>query len=513
MRPSNVAVLGLALGLGTLDCKFDRGARPGSGTGGTESDAGGDDGGGTGGRVMRDATVAFDLIMSDGGGLTLPGLHTPCTGISCQQSTCKMGSCTVPACAGGTRTTLRGRIFDPAGRVPLYNITVYVPNKPLDDIVDGPSCDPCNPATGTSLVSGEPIALAKTDTNGAFTLGLPGDAGFGDVPAGTGIPLVIQVGKWRRQVMVDVPACAQTELTNTDLLRLPRSQAEGHIPKMALTTGSLDALECLLRKVGIADAEFTPESGTGRVNFYAGGGGTAAYDATLNGGAAFTSVRPWWDSLDNLKKYDIILHSCEGQQGSFSGNQDPTSTKSMEARQALQAYADLGGRVFASHWHVYWFERGPAPFQSIATFNHRMPGLPNPYNATVDQGHEKGMALAQWLVAVNGSPMLGVLPIAQDANQTTVDTVAGGMTSQRWIYAADRNPQAVQYLTATTPIPGGSCGRVVLSDIHVSSGGANSDTPNRPFPAGCTTTELSPQEKALEFMLFDIASCVQGIVE
>ena len=72
--------------------------------------------------------------------------------------------------------------------------------------------------------------------------------------------------------------------------------------------------------------------------------------------------------------------------------------------------------------------------------------------------------------------------------------------------------QAVQYLTATTPISssGGQCGRVVLSDIHVSNGGmgATSDMPNVPFPRGCVTTELSPQEKALEFMLFDIASCV-----
>jgi len=447
-----------------------------------------------------------------GGGLGgLGGFAPPkdCEGLQCQQSTCKQGNCMVPACGGTTRTTIRGRIFDPAGRVPLYNISVYVPNKPLDPIVDGPSCDPCDPSTGTSLLSGQPIALGTTDVNGNFTLGLPGMGNFGDVPAGTNIPVVIQVGKWQRQITIDtVTACQEKVIDNPDLLRLPRNQSEGHIPKMALTTGQLDALECLLRKVGISDSEFTTETGSGRVNFYAGGGGTASYDASLNGGAAFTSVRPWWDSLDNLKKYDIILHSCEGSQGSFGNGSEPMSTKSMEARQALQDFADMGGRVFASHWHVYWFERGPAAFQSIATFNHRSPGLPNPYNATVDQGHEKGM----WLVNVGGSTTLGILPIAQDANQTTVDSVAGGITSQRWIYAADRNPQAVQYMTATTPIPNGTCGRVVLSDIHVSSGGANSDTPNKPFPTGCTTTELSPQEKTLEFMLFDIASCVKIIV-
>jgi hypothetical protein len=303
-------------------------------------------------------------------------------------------------------------------------------------------------------------------------------------------------------------------------LRLPRNKGEGHIPKMALTTGEKDALECLLRKVGISESEFTPESGDGRVNLFAGSGGTSSYDASLNGGAAITPVHPgagtpdWWDNADNLKKYDIVLHSCEGSQGSFSGTQQPRSTKSQQAREALQAFADLGGRVFASHWHVYWFEQGTPAFRSIATFNHRN-GLPNPYTATIDAGRT---ALLDWMMTVGGSTTRGQVVLRQDANQTTVDAVAGGNISQRWIYAADRNPQAVTYLQANTPVPpsgSGQCGKVVLSDLHVSSGAAGdtgSDQPNKPFPTGCVTTDLSPQEKVLEFMLFDIASCVAPII-
>ena len=104
------------------------------------------------------------------------------------------------------------------------------------------------------------------------------------------------------------PRCASTPLTDTSLTRLPRNQTEGHIPRMALTTGQYDPLECLLRKIGIQDTEFTPEAGMGRVNFFSGVGGTTGYAPALNGGMAFSKVTPFWDSVDSLKKYDLHPH-------------------------------------------------------------------------------------------------------------------------------------------------------------------------------------------------------------
>ncbi len=449
----------------------------------------------------------------------------PCNKLTCAESTCKGAGCTV-TCPAGQRTTVSGKVFDPAGVTPLYNITVYVPNSDLAPITDGPSCDPCDANTGTSLLSGDPTVITNTDTAGMFTLG---KTSLTDVPAGTNIPIVFQVGKWQRKITLPTVTACQDNPIPDGMARLPKNSTEGHIPKTALTTGQSDAMECLLRKIGVDDTEFTTTDGTGRINLIAGGtamaSGTSSF-ATMpsSGSMAFTAVHPaaggadWWDSLDNLKKYDILLHSCEGGAGSYTAAMDPGSVKSPQARMVLQQYADMGGRVFASHWHTYWFEKGTPDFMSVATFlNPHGKGLPNPTDTLIDQSFDKGQALAQWMVNVQGSTVLGTVPIAQDASNTEVAMAAGPPISQRWIYAPMQD-NTVVFLSATTPIPNtatpkpNACGRVVLSDLHVSAGGAGSDMPNTPFPTGCVTTTLSPREKVLEFMLFDIASCVAPII-
>jgi hypothetical protein len=506
-RKSSLLSIGaLAIVLGAVGCHFQAGVKDETGTAGTGSAAG------TSGKAGTTGTAGTGLAGTTGAAGTGVVVGKPCEGLECQQQTCKVGDCKVPACAPGQRTTVSGKIYDPAGKTALYNITVFVPNAQLDPINDGPSCDPCDPVTGTSLLSGKPLVITKTDESGAFHLGKTTTY---DVPAGTNIPMVIQVGKWRRQVTLPtVTACQDNVITDMELLHLPRTSAEGHIPKMAITTGEADALQCLLLKIGVDKSEFTTEAGTGRINLYTGGGGSAAFDATLNAGAMFTPAAPWWESYDNLAKYDILLHSCDGQQGTYdpANGVEPPFPKSMPARMALQQFADKGGRVFASHWHAYWFDQGTAPFKSMATWGHRN-GLPNNYLATIDQSFPTGASLAQWMVNVGGSQQLGMVQIQQNASNRLIDMAAGGKISQRWIYASTLTPQSVLFLSATTPIPGGTCGRAVISDLHVSAGGGQGgDQPAMPFPTSCVTTDLSPREKVLEFMLFDIASCVQAII-
>ena len=60
-------------------------------------------------------------------------------------------------------------------------------------------------------------------------------------------------------------------------------------------------------------------------------------------------------------------------------------------------------------------------------------------------------------------------------------------------------------------IAGPACGRMMFSDIHVASG--SGDSGKQPFPTGCTNPELTPQQAALAFMIFDLSSCVQPETE
>src|SRR2546429_9058380 len=152
-------------------------------------------------------------------GLCAPlAAQTTCTGL-CQQQV---------SCPAGQTTSITGTVYAPNGTDPLPNVTVYIPNAPVDAFAAGVSC----PVPGT-IPSGSPLVGASTAVDGTFTLT--------NVPVGSNIPLVIVAGRWRRQVVVpSTAACIDTTFST----RMPRNQSEGDIPKIAVATGSVDAVEC-----------------------------------------------------------------------------------------------------------------------------------------------------------------------------------------------------------------------------------------------------------------------------
>lgn len=379
----------------------------------------------------------------------------PCSELKCRRATC----------ADGTTTTLSGQVFDPSGKLPLYGVAVYVPNEDLASLPKGATCASCE-----SLVSGAPIVSAVTDARGKFTLE--------NVPVGENVPVVVQVGKWRRKVTVpNVEKCTSNSVGS---IKLPKKKSEGDMPRVAVATGGADAMECIFKRIGIDDSEFTAAGGTGSFHIYKGRSGS-----TVSGSTDATS---FWGDLSKLKAYDMVVLSCEGSE---------YGSDKASAVTAMRDYANAGGRIFASHYHYYWFSSGPSDFQSTATWSPG--GFGSDGTFSIDTSFPKGKSFADWLVNVGASTTKGSIylkDIRTDASAVNTKT------SQRWIYS-----DTPKYFTFNTPIgkaAASQCGRVVFTDLHVASG----NNPGGSFPSNCTTGELTAQEKALVFLLFDLAACV-----
>jgi len=464
------------------------------------------------------------------------------------------------SCSGGGTTSITGKVYDPAGKNPLYNVAVYVPATPLQPLPKGVPTGP-DACSCAALFKSGALTSTITGVDGSFTLS--------NVPIGSKVPLVLQVGKWRRSLQVNVASC-QNNAQPDKSLTLPGTVmgTDDNMPDIAVSTGGADTLECLMTRIGLPASEYVAGAGgTGHVHVFSGGqtlaglfplpgaGGMAEQPPMPGAPASYQSL---WDSVQHMMPYDITLLSCEGDE---TYNANPP---------VLEQYLNAGGRAFASHFHYAWFAGPYATMQNyqapqdwgnnLATWggaNGGLGGTGGPggsggpggglgggagvcgggaIGGVVDQtlngssmAFPKGQALQQWLGVVGALGQGGVPMTELAIYQPRYDAVVGpnNKASQPWI-TSDNSGMAGQtmYFSFDTPVnnnppppgpdPSGGpiyCGRAVFSDLHVAGapaggggGGACEDTP--PPPGGCANVDLSPQEKALEFMLFDLSSCV-----
>lgn len=461
---------------------------------------------------------------SDSGGNTFNGGDDSGT----PQITCSTGTnfeCLQVSCPNNGTTTLHGTVYDPAGLLPLYNVAVYVPNTTPQPLPEGVSCGDCT----TWYTS--PVVSAVTDASGNFSIT--------NMPVGKNIPLIVQVGKWRKIYnLSNVAQCVDNDAKTLagGMLRMPRNRSEGSIPNIAISTGALDTLECLIRRMGIDASEYTGNPTTGpdlpRIHIFTGGppgNGAQTQGAQTQNPTSQQSGMALWNSDKSMKPYDVVLLSCEGAPTSYLD--DPTNAH----RGFLFDYANSGGRVFASHFHYYWFTAGPFAALSPPLAQWTTNGTPavGPGNDTAANPAEivttlpngkpfpEGAGLNTWLANV-GALTNGKLPIWYARHNA--DLTATNTSSQAWVTLDPSTdaPNAAEYFSFDTPVgtsAGEQCGRVVYSDLHVSGGiGTNNELPNDAdypglpiTPDGCNLHPLTPQEKALEFMIFDLSSCLTPI--
>jgi hypothetical protein len=489
------------------------------------------------------------------GGITGP---TTCVSVAGGSgSDCPLCAAVPTSCGSNQLTRLTGRVIAPgqddsktANQVRVPNAFVYILRT--NDTADLPaigtglpgsnglSCDRCVDQDLGPVLVGD-----VTDANGDWVL-------EGNIPVDQEFLLVTKVGKFRRAQRMTLPpsaACTTTNLpktmstaggetagngTNDNPTRLPRKMTDGlavNIPRMAITTGAIDAMECVFYKMGLASSEFGIFGGNPahRIDLYRGG-------ASGNQGAVIASVTTpadsnLYDSLSRLEAYDMVVSDCEGGGWDSSGNQRGNGSDSSQGGKVRQ-YVNRGGRMFLSHLSFSWlYNNGTTTYAAasdkIAT------GL-NPA-ATWDTGlntdssgtgrvsivgnrtnaSPRIQTFADWMVneTVTTTPNY-TFTITDPRSQNT--GIATG--TEEFVHRTNGN-QRIQQFSFNTPFGApndAACGRVAYSGFHVAavSGQGTSPYNDEVFPNHCTSAtlgnsgNLTPQEKILLFMLFDLGTCV-----
>jgi hypothetical protein len=420
----------------------------------------------------------------------------------------KCGPTTIGTCDGGTTTTLTGYVFDPANNLPVYNALVFVPVGAVQTPQTGVVPAQCGCASQPAYAS------AFTDITGKFTLSNP--------PSGTNVTIVVQLGKWQRVFTKSITTCAANSLGGGTAgsaanLTLPSTHLQGNIPRFAIDTGNVDSMECVLLKMGIAQSEFVDPAIAGgvptavpRIHMYQG--------INVAGGAIIDANTPTEDKLTEvasvMDSYDVILFPCQGGRGDYS----PTSVVPPgwpNTFTNMANYSAAGGRFFTTHFH-YDMLQPNAAFSGTANWTLDNGSWGNLYGdpkwtANINQGFARGVTLSQWLnLAIVYGGTYGQIPVGVVRNDYS--SVNG--STLNWLTAAGGGtggpPAGVpEHFTFDTPFGAAqTCGRVVYSDFHVESEQTNNGTKGVTFPGECPTGAMTPQEKLLEFMLFDLTSCV-----
>jgi hypothetical protein len=412
---------------------------------------------------------AGGIVASEAGVSLAPS----CSGLACQTQNCVGNPFDAAPDAYAAATTITGKVFDPAGKNPLNNVTVFIPNDPtapLPAFLPGPSCGQCSYAGAPPTTA----SVTQTAPDGTFTLT--------NVPSGANIPIVVQAGKWRRKITLpNVAPCTVNKIAD-GTLHLPRNHTDGDnmtadVPKIAFVSGGgPDDLECLFLKMGLDPLEFgsLTMNAARRLHYYE---SPDKPGVPLDPGyGANVSGEVLWSSPATLALYDLVILACDGNDYTDNG-------RSPAGIQNLTDYANGGGRVFLSHYSRSWMKNdtyagGGSPWDTVAnSWGASVTVTPTP-TATIDQSTPQGQAFAKWLVTVGATTDAGTMAL-QTAKQSSVSPLGPGVRSLMNANGPNHQPDgSAQYspnYEFDTPYGvaggdgGGACGRVIFADYHVSN--------------------------------------------
>jgi hypothetical protein len=388
-----------------------------------------------------------------------------------------------PKCPG-QEATIKGTVYAPNGSDPVPGATVFIPSLVPELFPPEVRCEVCG-QLGT--------AANFWQTNSAYdgTFELP------DVCPGKR-DLIFQNGRFRRFVTVDVVAKQTLELTGAQT-RLPKRHAESNafdaIPKIAVATGDFDKMECVLRKLGLADDAFD------------------MYEAVLTPNMVSPLNYPKFSelvgNLDKLKSYNVVFINC-------TLNTFEAELAKEDVRKNIASYLEAGGRLYVTDWSYDWIEQLDSYAGLIDFEPGKSDAVPEGINAAQIgsdglsvQATIKDSLMAQWL---------GLFPGAIANGKSTISH-----TSASWVMMHDVNSDVKVWVEAEGSSSDGTitgmrpltvtynvnkCGKLLFTSYHTE--GREDDFFVPTFPDYCGEN-ASPQDRILEFLIFDIANCVKVI--
>ncbi len=440
----------------------------------------------------------------------------------------------IPDCTGQPQPTrLIGRVITPgradgdtANQVGVPNALVYIlrtadandlPAIPSGIPAGGASCDQCDEQ---AQYLGPVLAGAVTDATGHFTI-------EEQIPVGVDFLLVVKAGKFRRAIIQNVASTdACTDVTLLEGLpdnptHLPRTTSDGlavNFPRIAVSTGQIDAMECVLEKIGIDHGEFGNFGGAAHIDLYRGGASGSPAGSRIDSNTPYDQTL--YGSISRLENYDIVVADCEG------GSWDSTFAQRTASGGNVLDYVNRGGRLFASHLSFSWLHGNGTTAYDPATPAATGLGPAATWQSSAVTSLSTGTGkiaigrpsaspridhFAAWMDSEGVASSPGFqFPITEPRSQVT----ALGAGAEEFVYCEGgdcsggsvRTQQFSFYTPYGAPVEAG-CGRVAYSGFHVVAGGGTSPYATSIFPAHCTG-DLSDQEKVLLYMLFDLGTCV-----
>ena len=394
----------------------------------------------------------------------------------------------------GARRASAARSTRPNGTDPLYNALVYVPNGGprhygVQPFTPGVACGAAAPS-----VTGSPLVSAVTAVDGTFTLtNMP--VGHEHPARHPDRPLAPAVHHPQRRRLHEHGAADARRMHAAcrDAAAHGRRATSRSWPS---STGSVDALECVLRKIGIADSEFTdprrrrPRPASTWATGSIAGRGARHRREHADRGPALGDARP------TINEYDMVLLPVPGRgvrPQPAAAQQTSSTTRTRAAASSPRTTATCGSTTTRPSPAPPTWDVGPDA---------------TPFADDPETGFINTDASPRAWRSRSGSRSSTRRPRSARSRSTRSATTSTASSRPRCSGSPIDRRQLLDgtvpmHYTFDTPVGArraNQCGRVLFGDFHVED--ASEPAPRRGtiFPAECTGNPMTPQEKMLEFM-------------